>query len=82
MDHFFVMVGQILDEARIGGLIVRLTFGDGGVVEGVPAAPASSDGAGEEIDDTGYRRWISVDGRTLDMTDVCEAAIVRPVKVA
>jgi hypothetical protein len=58
------------------------TLGDGGTVEGVPAVPPSDDGAGEEIDDTGYRRWISVDGRTLDMTDVREAAIVRPVQLA
>jgi hypothetical protein len=78
VDHFFVMVGQILDNALIGGVVVRLTLSDGGVVEGVPGAPASDLWAVDEIDDTGYRRWIRLEGRTVDLSDVRQATIVYP----
>ena len=78
-EHFFVMVGQILDSALIGGVLVRLTLSDGGVVEGVPRAPASDVSVGDELDDSVYRRWIMLEATTVDLADVRAAAIVRPV---
>jgi hypothetical protein len=78
VDHYFVMVGQLLDNAMIGGVRVRLTLSDGVVVEGVPGAPASDPSAADELDDSGYTRWIGLDGTRIDLTDVREAAIVRP----
>ena len=76
-DHFFVMVGQALDSALIGGVLVRLTLSDGGEVEGVPVAPVSH-APGEELDDSGYARWIRLAGVRVDLTDVRQATIVRP----
>ena len=78
IDHFVVMVGQILDNALIGGVRVRLTLSDGGVVEGVPILPASVVSAADEVDDTGYGRWISLAGTTVDLADVRQATIVYP----
>jgi hypothetical protein len=78
IDHYFVMVGQTLDNARIGGVLVRLTLSEGGVVEGVPVAPLSGVWPAEEVDDTGYGRWISLGGTTVDLADVRQATIVHP----
>jgi hypothetical protein len=77
IDHFFVMVGQVLDSALLGGVLVRLTLSDGGVVEGIPVAPAS-DMPGEELDDSGYVRWIHLAGTRVDLADVRQATIVHP----
>lgn len=79
IDHFFVMVGQLLDNAMIGGVLVRLTLIDGGVVEGIPAGPASDSRRRDELDDSGYVRWIDIEGRRVDLADVREATIVRPL---
>ena len=78
IDHFVVMVGQILDGALIGRVLVRLTLRDGGVVEGVPVAPASTVSPDDELGDSGYRRWITIAGTSVDLSDVREAAIVYP----
>jgi hypothetical protein len=80
-DHFFVMVGQALDSAVIGGVLVRLTLSDGGVVEGVPGAPASAV-PGEELDDSGYVRWFVLDGTRVDLAEVRQATIFRPPAAA
>ena len=76
-DHYFVMVGQLLDNALIGGVLVRLTLRDGVVVQGVPHMPAAAASV-QELDDTGYPRWVTLGGRTVDMTEVREATIVFP----
>jgi len=73
------MVGQLLDNALIGGVLVRLTLSDGGVVEGIPLQPASDVQRGDELDDSGYVRCIDLDGRTVDLAEVHEAAILRPL---
>jgi hypothetical protein len=78
VDHFFVMVGQILDSAMIGSVLVRLTLADGGVVEGVPSAPASDISGAEEIDDSGYARYVSIAGSVIDLTDVRQVTIMHP----
>lgn len=76
-DHFFVMVGQVLDSALIGGVLVRLTLSDGSVVEGVPGAPSDAP-QGEELDDSGYARWIRLAGTSVDLADVRQATFVHP----
>jgi hypothetical protein len=78
VDHFFVMVGQVLDDARIGGVVVRLTLTDGTVIEGVPSEPVADASQGDEIDDTGYGRWIEVAGARIDLVTVRQATIVHP----
>src|SRR4051812_27553985 len=78
VDHFFVMVGQVLDDARIGGVVVRLTLHDGAVVEGVPSEPVADASRGDEIDDTGYGHRIEVAGASVDLATVRQATIVHP----
>jgi hypothetical protein len=78
IDHFHVMVGQVLDNALIGGVLVRLTLSDGGVVEGVPGQPASDIAGRDELDDSGYARRLSLAGTNVDLADVRQATIVYP----
>jgi hypothetical protein len=79
VDHYYVMVGQLIDNALIGGVVIRLTMSDGTVVEGVPAEPgANPTDVAEELDDTGYARRFSIAGADVDLAEVRQAAIVRP----
>jgi hypothetical protein len=73
------MLGQTLDSALIGGVLVRLTLSDGAFVEGVPRAPASDPSPHDELDDSGYVRWINLAGTTVDLADVRQATIVHPL---
>jgi hypothetical protein len=78
VDHFFVMVGQLVDNAVIGDvpLIVRLTGGK--EVEGIPTEPASDASPDQQLDDTGYARRIELAGTTFALSDVRRATIVHP----
>ena len=78
IDHFFVMVGQVLDDARIGRVLVRLTLTGGAVVEGVPSEPVAGASDGDEIDDSGYGRWVTLAGTEVDLTAVRQATILHP----
>jgi len=82
MEHFFVMVGQLLDSAMIGGLVVRLTLTDGRVVEGVPVSPASDGPQLDELNGTGYARSIDLAGTDVDLAAVRQATIVYRDSVA
>jgi hypothetical protein len=77
-DHFFVMVGQLLDDAMIGGLEVRLTLTDGSVVEGVPVTPASDPASTDELDGTGYPHSIDLAGTRVELDAVRQAMISYP----
>jgi hypothetical protein len=78
VGHFFVMLGELIDGARIGGVLVRLTLRDGSVVEGIPLAPASDPARDDQIDDSGVVRRIEFTSARVDLADVREATIVHP----
>jgi hypothetical protein len=82
IEHFVVMLGQLLDGALIGGVHVRLTLSDGRVIDGVPLEPASDPAADDELDDTGVRRWVELSGVKVDLADVRQAVIVHPASDA
>jgi hypothetical protein len=82
MEHFFVMVGQLLDSAMIGGLVVRLTLTNGRVVEGVPVTPAADRARVDELDGTGYPRFIDLAGTDVDLAAVRQATVLSPSSVA
>ena len=82
VEHFFVMLGQLLDGALIGGVVVRLTLSDGSVVEGIPLAPASDLTRDDELDDSGVVRCIELSSASVDLADVRQAAIVHPASRA
>jgi len=82
MEHFFVMVGQLLDSAMTGGLVVRLTLTNGCVVEGVPVTPASDGARVDELNGTGYQRSIDLAGNDVDLAAVRQATVVYPNSAA
>jgi hypothetical protein len=75
--HFFVTVGRLCADARIGGLSVRLTLGSGEQIVGVPDPPRETE-ASDELDTTGYADEVTVDGATVRLSDVVDATLRRP----
>ena len=65
--HFYVTIGQPLDQAAVGRLRVRLELADAGVVEGVPFGSGGIEGP--ELDDSGYPRAMLVEGRVVAWPD-------------
>jgi len=75
--HFFISVGRICEDAAVGGLPVSVRIGSGETVLGVPEPPAVTGESG--LDSTGYEDGLCVGERRLDLHDVVEIAIRRPV---
>lgn len=75
--HFFVSVGRLCGDARIGGLVVRLTLVSGEEVVGVPAPPRETVDA-DELDGTGYVDALAVAGVAVRLSDVVEASVAHP----
>jgi hypothetical protein len=77
VSHFFLSVGRLCGDARIGALTVRLTLVSGEEVVGVPEPPRDAEGA-EELDSIGYVDGLTVDGVTVALSDVVEASVAHP----
>jgi hypothetical protein len=75
--HFFVSVGRLCADARVGGLIVRLTLVSGDEILGVPGPPPETEGD-DELDTTGYANLLTVDGVAVALSDVAEVSLARP----
>ncbi len=65
--HFYVTIGQSLDQAAVGRLRVRLELADAGVVEG--GAVWIGRHREPELDDSGYPRAMPVEGRVVAWPD-------------
>jgi hypothetical protein len=75
--HFFVSVGRLCGDARVGRLVVRLRLANGEELVGVPAPPRETEAA-DELDTTGYADALTVDGVAVPLSDVVEASVARP----
>jgi hypothetical protein len=74
---FFCSVGRLCGDARVGGLVVRVTLVSGEEVVGVPAPPRETEGT-DELDTTGYADALTVDGVAVALSDVVAASIAHP----
>jgi hypothetical protein len=74
--QFVISVGRLCADASVGELTVRLSLASGDHVVGVPEPPPETEGAGE-LDSTGYRDAVTVDGRTVALSDIVGACIQR-----
>ena len=81
VSQFFLSVGKLCDDARIGRLTVRLMLAGGAEVVGVPASPLPTNGA-EELNATGYADAVTVGNVAVALSDVVEASIVHPAPCA
>ena len=77
-DHFFVTVGQLIDNARIGGIPLIFDMRGGEVVEGVPSDAAFTVRPEQELDDTGYARRVELAGIAVDLAEVRRVTVVYP----
>jgi hypothetical protein len=75
---FVVMIGACIDAALLGNVSIRLELEDGSVIEGVPSAPAAADFSGQEVDHTGVRPVLSIDGTLVRAEHVRSFTASRP----
>src|SRR4051794_41914875 len=71
VDHYRSTVGQILDQATVGGLRVCLELADGRIVRGTPPRDARDEDRDPE---TGSLRSLALDGVLVDLDEVRRAA--------
>jgi hypothetical protein len=74
--HFYVLVGQACDSARLAALPVRLYLRDGAVIEGHPRPTVPPDEP--ELDDTGYGDGIEIDDERVALSDVLRMTVCCP----
>jgi hypothetical protein len=75
--QFFVSVGKLCADARLGRLTVCLKAQNGHEWIGVPEPPPETE-AEDELDQTGYRDVVSIGGVDVRLSDIVEASIRRP----
>ena len=73
--HFCVTVGQLLDQAALGGFRVEVELRGGDVADGIPGA---CQGFGDRLGETGYPQHFELDGVVLSLASVIRAAVVHP----
>jgi len=76
--QFFLSVGRLCADARIGGMTVRLRLAGGDEIVGIPQPPPETEGP-DEMDGTGYADSVSVDGVAVSLSDVVEATVSHPL---
>jgi hypothetical protein len=77
LAQYFLAVGRVCGDARLGQLTVRLTLADGRVVVGVPDPLRDAEGAAE-LDTIGYADAVTVGGTEVALSAVVEASLTRP----
>jgi len=75
VDHYLSTVGQILDQATVGGLRVCLELADGRVITGTPPRDVPDE---DRNPDTGSLRSLALDGVLVDLDDVRRATVRHP----
>ena len=77
--HFVSVLGEAVDSARLAGLCLHLVLEDGTEVSGVPQETPLAHGPNEtEIDDSGVRADLEIDGTLIMVERVARFAIDRP----
>lgn len=76
-SHFFALVGEVCDSARLADLPVRLRLKDGSELEDHPR-PAREGEAESDVDDTGYADGIDVGETRVPLSDVVLVSVRRP----
>jgi hypothetical protein len=74
--HFYGLIGDVCESARLAELPVRLHLRDGTVIEGHPR-PTGPEEA-RELDDTGYGDGIDIDDERVALSDVLRMTVCRP----
>ena len=78
-DHFFVMVGDVCENARVARLPVEALTRDGHRAVGVPQPqPAEEAEPGHEVDQTGFARELRIGDEVIALDSIVELRISLP----
>jgi hypothetical protein len=75
--QFFVTVGKLCADARLGGFTMCLRVTDGADLLGVPEPPPETEGS-DQLDTTGYADAVRIGGVEVRLSDIVEASVRRP----
>lgn len=78
--QFWIGVGGVLESASLADSSVRVSLVDGRTVEGIPDRPPSDVPQEDQIEETGMPRTVGVDGAPVELEDVAEIVLVRPLQ--
>lgn len=77
--HFFGVLGEAIEAARLGGLRVHVRLEDGRELHGVPEESPLAEGPRDtQVDHTGVRADLVLDDEVIMLTRVTRFAIDRP----
>jgi hypothetical protein len=77
-EHFFVMVGEVFERARMARLAVEVATSDGSCLAGVPHARGVAPEDPDQLDHTGFARQLSMDGEPVCLQEIVEVRLRRP----
>ena len=77
-EHYMVLVGEVCELARAGGLAVEVTTRGGRRIRGVPEPRPVNPDDPDEVDDTGFANDLTVDGEVVGLVEVTEIRIPAP----
>ena len=81
LRQFWIGVGGVLESASLAHSTVRLTLSDGRTLEGVPARCPAEVPPRDQLAETGMPLTVSLAGATVEVQDVTEIVLVRPLQV-
>ena len=78
-EHYFVIVGELCENARLARLPVEVRTRDGRWVRGVPyTRPAGPSTSAEELDHTGFAHDLLVGTETVALSSIVEISVASP----
>jgi hypothetical protein len=76
-SEYVIAVGQLCAAAELASFHLEVVTTDGHVVAGLVGAPRTAEGAGE-LDHTGLRRTVHVDGAQVNLDEIIRCTLHRP----
>jgi hypothetical protein len=79
-SEFMIAIGQLCAAAELASLHLEVVTADGQVVVGLVGAPRTAEGDGE-LDHTGLRRTVRIDGAPVNLDEIVRCTLHRPAVV-
>jgi hypothetical protein len=76
-SEYVIAVGQLCAAAELARFQLEVVTADGQVVVGLVGAPRTAEGDGE-LDHTGLRRTVRIDGALLNLDEIVRCTLHRP----
>jgi hypothetical protein len=79
-SEYVIAVGQLCAAAELARFQMEVVTSDGQAVIGLVGAPRTAAGEGE-LDHTGLRRTVRVDGALVNLDEIVRCTVLRPAVV-